>query len=67
MWSWHLFCGLHFGVEFYTGTIRDRMYDYFIIDLGCIRIQRADEVDLSFIPEENIVDSGPINITVKIK
>jgi|TARA_R110000803_G_scaffold157828_1_gene222117 hypothetical protein len=43
------------------------MYDYFIIDLGFIRIQRAEEVDLTFISEDNIINSGPINIVVKKK
>lgn len=67
MWSCHLFCGFHFGFELYSNCIKDNMYDYFIIDLGFIRIQRAEEVDLTFISEDNIINSGPINIVVKKK
>jgi len=42
------------------------MYDYFIIDLGFIRIQRAEEVDLSFTTDSKVIDSGKIDILVKL-
>ena len=67
MWSCHLFFGFHIGIEFYTNSVKERMYDYFIIDLGFVRIQRAEEIDLTFIPEDNTIDSGPIDIVVKLK
>ena len=53
MWSYHLFVGCHFGFEFYEADkidpyyedSRTSKYSYFIIDLGCLRIQRCEKVD----------------------
>ena len=52
MWSCHLFVGCHFGVEWYEIDKIDPYYEdsrtskfnYFIIDLGCLRIQRCEKV-----------------------
>ena len=51
MWSCHLFVGCHFGVEWYVTDKVDPYYEnnrtskfnYFIIDLGCLRIQRCEK------------------------
>lgn len=48
MWSWHFFCGLQFGLEFYDDNKVDdsknvHHYHFFIIDLGCIRIQHCEK------------------------
>ena len=72
MWSWHLFLGLHFGVEFYTNSVKEKMYDFFIIDIGFIRIQKTMEINLDFIPEDwdkntNVVDSGKVDFKIKVK
>jgi hypothetical protein len=48
MWSWHLFWGIQFGFEFYEDTKVDdskntHHYNFFIIDLGCVRIQHQEK------------------------
>jgi hypothetical protein len=50
MWSYHLFVGCHFGVEWYEAEKVDDSknkthYSYFIIDLGCLRIQRCEKLE----------------------
>mgnify|MGYP003656903860 FL=1 len=50
MWSWHVFLGCQFGIEWYeakqslanssVGT-----FSYFIIDIGFVRIQRAERIE----------------------
>jgi|TARA_B100000795_G_scaffold255146_1_gene226581 hypothetical protein len=54
MWSCHLFVGCHFGIEWYEATKADTnnpniapvyKYEYFIIDLGCLRIQKCKEIN----------------------
>jgi hypothetical protein len=53
MWSCHLFVGCHFGVEWYEADKIDPYYEdsrtskfnYFIIDLGCLRIQRCEKLE----------------------
>lgn len=52
MWSWHFFAGLQFGFEFYEDSKMDdskntHHFSYFIIDLGCIRIQRCEKVGIN--------------------
>jgi hypothetical protein len=47
MWSWHFFMGLQFGFEFYEDEKVDdsknvHHYSFFIIDIGCIRIQHCE-------------------------
>ncbi len=52
MWSCHLFVGCHFGVEWYVADKVDPYYEdsrtskfnYFIIDLGCLRIQKCEKL-----------------------
>ncbi len=52
MWSWHFIMGLQFGFEFYEADkidpyyegIRTSKFNYFIIDLGCLRIQRCEKI-----------------------
>lgn len=48
------------------------MYDFFIIDIGCVRIQKAMEINLDFIPEDwnentNVVNSGKVDFKIKVK
>ena len=43
MWSWHLFYGFQVGFEWYQDTKNKTGYEYFIIDLGCLRIQHCSE------------------------
>jgi hypothetical protein len=53
MWSCHLFVGCHFGVEWYEadkqdhtlGTEYPNVLQYFIIDIGCLRIQRCEKME----------------------
>jgi len=52
MWSFHIFFGLQFGFEFYDGEKIDdskniHSYSFFIIDIGCIRIQRQDYLGMN--------------------
>ena len=42
MWSYHLFVGCHFGVEWYEA---ENVLQYFIIDIGCLRIQRCEQME----------------------
>lgn len=49
MWSWHFFMGLQFGFEFYEAEKIDDSknktnYSYFIIDVGCLRIQKCEQI-----------------------
>ena len=49
MWSYHWFAGCHFGVEWYEAdkllpNSSTGKYSYFIIDIGCLRIQRCEVV-----------------------
>ncbi len=52
MWSCHLIVGCHFGVEWYVADKVDPYYEdsrtskfnYFIIDLGCLRIQKCEKL-----------------------
>ena len=49
MWSWHFIMGLQFGFEFYeVEKIDDSKnktnYSYFIIDVGCLRIQKCEQI-----------------------
>lgn len=50
MWSWHWFAGCHFGVEWYQDMKMDdsknkKYFDYFIIDIGCLRIQKCEQME----------------------
>ena len=50
MWSWHWICGCHFGFEWYEDMKMDdsknkRYFEYFIIDVGCLRIQKCEQVE----------------------
>ena len=50
MWSWHWFAGFHFGLEWYESEKIDdsknkTQYSYFIIDLGCLRMQRCEKLE----------------------
>ena len=54
MWSCHWFAGCHFGFEFYSADKVDTTeelyahtskYEYFIIDLGCLRIQKCTKTE----------------------
>jgi len=53
MWSYHFFAGCHFGCEWYEADKIDQhyehnrtsKYEYFIIDIGCLRIQKCSQVD----------------------
>ena len=50
MWSWHLFLGCQFGVEWYEAdkSLANSSVDkfsYFIIDIGCVRIQMAERIE----------------------
>lgn len=44
MWSWHFYWGLNFGFEIYEDMIEDDPVEYFLINIGCLRIQRAEYV-----------------------
>jgi len=53
MWSVHWFVGCHFGFEVYEADKVDSTealyahttkYSYFIIDIGCLRIQRCEAI-----------------------
>ena len=52
MWSVHWFMGCHFGFEMYEaekidlnlGTEYPTILNYFIIDIGCLRIQRCEAI-----------------------
>ena len=41
MWSWHWFYGFQVGFEWYQKDKNNKTFDYFIIDLGCLRIQHC--------------------------
>tara|TARA_R100001244_G_scaffold35636_1_gene32768 strand:- start:125 stop:292 length:168 start_codon:yes stop_codon:yes gene_type:complete len=54
MWSCYLFLGCHFGVEWYEDIKYQENaaeeyigtnYKYFIIDLGCLRIQKCEPIN----------------------
>ena len=50
MWSWHWIVGCHFGFEWYENMQVDdsknkKYYEYFIIDVGCLRIQKCEQVE----------------------
>jgi hypothetical protein len=50
MWSWHWICGCHFGFEWYQDMKMDdsknkRYFEFFIIDVGCLRIQKCEQVE----------------------
>ena len=50
MWSWHFIVGFHFGFEWYEDMKMDdsknkRYFDFFIIDVGCLRIQKCKQVE----------------------
>ena len=50
MWSWHLFLGCQFGIEWYEAdkslaNLSVGKFSYFIIDIGCVRIQRAERIE----------------------
>jgi len=54
MWSFHFFAGCHFGCEWYEADKVDSSealyahttkYEYFIIDIGCLRIQKCTQAD----------------------
>lgn len=52
MWSWHFFMGIQFGFEFYEDSKMDdskntHHFSYFIIDLGCIRLQRCEKIGMN--------------------
>jgi hypothetical protein len=42
MWSWHYITGFQIGIEVYEGEVDGKPVEYFIIDLGPLRIQRAE-------------------------
>ena len=41
MWSWHWFYGFQVGFEWYQKDRMNKTFDYFIIDVGCLRIQHC--------------------------
>ena len=53
MWSYHFFAGCHFGCEWYEADKKDNnlgteyptVLQYFIIDIGCLRIQKCTQAD----------------------
>ena len=42
MWSCHIYCGFNFGFEFYEGEVDKNPVDYFLINIGPLRIQKAE-------------------------
>ena len=42
MWSVHFITGFTVGFEFFEDEINDKPVSYFLADLGCVRIQRAE-------------------------
>ena len=42
MWSWHIYMGFNIGFEVYEGEVDGDPVEYFLINLGFIRIQKAD-------------------------
>jgi len=48
VWSVHFYCGFNFGVELYADTLtvngRELPVEYFLINLGFIRIQRGEYI-----------------------
>ena len=46
MWTWHWFLGLHLGFEWYETTREGEVYEYFILDILCLRIQHCNIIDI---------------------
>jgi len=42
MWSYHFYWGFNLGFEIYEGEVDDAPVDYFLINLGPLRIQKAE-------------------------
>jgi hypothetical protein len=47
-WSWHWYMGFNFGFEFYEGFIEtdgtEYPVEYFLINIGPLRIQRGEYI-----------------------
>lgn len=42
MWSYHLYWGFNLGFEIYEGEVDGEPVDYFLVNLGPLRIQKAE-------------------------
>lgn len=42
MWSWHIYWGFNIGFEVYESEMDGGLVEYFLINIGPIRIQKAD-------------------------
>ena len=42
MWSHHFYWGFNIGFEIYEGEVDGAPVDYFLINLGPLRIQKAE-------------------------
>jgi len=42
MWSWHTYWGFNLGFEWYEGEVDGNPVDYFLINIGPIRVQKAE-------------------------
>jgi len=42
MWSYYIYWGFNFGFEWYEGEIDNKPVDYFLINIGPLRIQKAE-------------------------
>jgi hypothetical protein len=42
MWSWHFYLGFNLGIEWYEGEVDNNPVEYFLINLGPLRIQKAE-------------------------
>lgn len=42
MWSYHFYWGFNLGFEIYEGEVDNNPVDYFLVNLGPLRIQRAE-------------------------
>lgn len=42
MWSYHFYLGFNIGFEAYEGEVAGDPVDYFLINIGPLRIQRAE-------------------------
>lgn len=42
MWSYHMYWGFNIGFEFYEAEVDLKPVGYFLINLGPVRIQKAE-------------------------
>ena len=42
MWSYHFYWGFNLGFEIYESEVDNNLVEYFLINIGPLRIQRAE-------------------------